>query len=61
MTNEQMIAAIISAIQTDANLITLMRLMLSNNISNVVPPDDSPSPQLLAACHVLGIDTSGGA
>lgn len=59
MTNQQMIAAIIQAIQTDTNLLILLRLSVTNNIVNVIPADGSLSTQLLMACQVLGINTSG--
>lgn len=52
MTNAQMIAAIINSIQTDANLIILLRLVVTTNIPNV------STTQLQAACAVLGIQTS---
>lgn len=58
MTNQQMISAILSSIQDDAKLMTLLRLIIANNIRNIVPADDSPSPQLIAACQALGIPTS---
>jgi hypothetical protein len=50
MTNAQMIAAILAAIQTQANLTTLLQLMISNNIGNV------QTAQLQAMCKALGID-----
>lgn len=59
MSNQDMITAILAAIQQDANLLKLLRFTVTNNIGNVVPPDNSPSPQLMAACQLLGIDTSG--
>lgn len=59
MTNQQMIQAIIQSIQTDTNLLILIRVLVSNNIVNVVPADGSLSPQLLAACQALGINSSG--
>lgn len=59
MTNQQMVAAIIQSIQSDANLLILIRLLVSNNIVNVIPADGSLSPQLLMACQTLGINTSG--
>lgn len=57
MSNQQMIQAILQSIQTDANLLILIRLLVSNNLSNVVPVDGSLSPQLLMACQALGIQT----
>lgn len=48
-----MIAAIINSIQTDANLIILLRQAVTNNIGNV------PTYQLQAICTLLGINTSG--
>ena len=50
MTQQQMIAAILSAIQEQNNLNLLLQMMITNNI-NVVP-----IPQLQAMCQVLGID-----
>lgn len=58
MSNQDMITAIINSIQTDANLLILLRLMFSHNIYNLVPADGSTSPQLQAACQSLGIQTS---
>lgn len=58
MTNQQMLQAIIQSIQTDSNLIILLRLVVTNNLPNVIPADGSISPQLLAACNSLGIKTS---
>lgn len=58
MSNQDMITAILNAIQTDANLLILMRLQVSRNIYNLVPLDGSTSPQLVAACQALGIATS---
>lgn len=52
MSNQDMITAIINAIQTDANVIILMRTMITNNIVNV------PTPNLQAICAALGIPTS---
>ncbi len=55
MSQQQMITAIIAAVQTDANLITLFSFMLANNLPNV------PLAQLEAMCTALGIDyTEGG-
>lgn len=53
MTNAQMIAAIIAAIQTDANVILVMRAVVTNNLPNV------STTQLTNICTILGIDTSG--
>lgn len=53
MTNQQMIAAILSSIQTQSNLVLLLQAMIANNIVNV------PTANLQAMCTVLGIDTSG--
>lgn len=58
MTNQQMALAIIQSIQTDSNLLILLRLMITNNLPNVIPTDGSLSPQLMAACQALGIQTS---
>lgn len=58
MSNQDMITAILNSIQTDANLIILLRFMINRNIYNVVPVDGSISPQLQMACQVLGIATS---
>lgn len=58
MTNQQMIAAILQSIQTDSNLLILLRVIVANNISNVIPQDGSLSPQLLIACQALSINTS---
>lgn len=55
MTNQEMITAILQAIQTDANLMILLRRMVANNINVVVPADGSASPQLQAICLALGI------
>lgn len=52
MSNQDMIAAILSAIQTDDNLHKLLRAMIANNIGNV------PTANLQAMCLVLGIATS---
>lgn len=52
MTDAQKIQAILTAIQDTPTLLTLMRLMISNNIINV------PSVQLTAMCTALGIPTS---
>lgn len=53
MTNQQMITAIISSIQTDENVIILMRLVITNNIGNL------DILHLQAICQALGINTSG--
>lgn len=52
MTNQQMITAILNAIQTEANLNTMLILMITNNIGNV------STAQLQAMCAALGIPTS---
>lgn len=52
MTNQQMITAIVSSIQTDANTVLLMRALITNNLSNVT------TAQLINICAVLGISTS---
>lgn len=52
MSNQDMITAILTAIQTDSNLLLLLRLMIANNIGNV------QTPQLQAMCTALGIATS---
>lgn len=52
MTNAQMVTAITNSIQTDANLIILIRLLLTNNLPN------GSTIQLQAACAALGIVTS---
>lgn len=58
MSNQDMINAIINSIQTDANILILLRFLISRNIYNVVPQDGTTSPQLLAACQILGIPIS---
>lgn len=55
MSNQDMITAILQAVQNDTKLMALLRIMIANNINNVVPNDGSLSPQLLAACQALGI------
>jgi len=52
MTNQQMIAAITSSIQTDANIIILIRALITNNLTVV------STLQLQAMCAALGITTS---
>lgn len=52
MTNEQMIAAILSSIQTQSNLLILMQAMIADNIANASTTD------LQAMCQALGIPTS---
>lgn len=47
-----MITAILNAIQTEANLNTMLILMITNNIGNV------STAQLQAMCAALGIPTS---
>lgn len=49
MTDQQKIATIINAIQDDATLIKLLRLMVTNNIVNV------PSFQLDMIMSALGL------
>lgn len=58
MSNQDMINAILNSIQTDANLIILIRFLVGRNIYNVVPADGSTSPQLQVACQILGIPTT---
>lgn len=58
MTNQEMVAAILQAIQTESNLVILLQIMIANNINNLIPSDGSTSPQLLAACNALGIQTT---
>lgn len=53
MTNQQMITAIVSSIQTDANVLLVMRAIITNNVPNV------STAQLQAICAVLGINTGG--
>lgn len=52
MTDQQKIAAILQAIQTDANLFTVLRIGIANNIGNV------STAQLDYICQALGIATS---
>lgn len=47
-----MINAIIANIQVDANLIALLRILLTKNINS------SPTYNLQAVCDALGISTS---
>lgn len=47
-----MITAIITAVQQDENLMTLLRLLISNNLPN------APTPVLQAAMAALGLPTS---
>lgn len=51
MTDQQMMAAILKSIQTDSNLMTMMRAAISNNIGNL------NTAHLQALCAALGIDT----
>ena len=53
MSNQDMINAILTSIQTQSNLNTLLQLMISNNIINV------STAQLQAMCAALNINTSG--
>lgn len=53
MTQDQMIAAILQSIQTDANLLLIMRLMIANNINN------APLANIQGMCTALGINTAG--
>lgn len=50
MTNAQMVTAILTAIQTQSNLLILMQLVIQSNIGNV------QTAQLEAMCAALGID-----
>lgn len=50
MTQQQMIAAVLAAIQSQDQLNLLLRTMIGNNIGNV------PLYQLQMMCTVLGID-----
>lgn len=52
MSDQDKITAILSSIQTDANLLALLRLSVTRNIGFV------PSANLDAICAALGIDTS---
>lgn len=52
MTNQQMITAILQAIQTPSNLQILLQLVIANNIGN------ASTAQLQAMCQALGIMTS---
>lgn len=49
MSDQDKINAIINAIQTDATLMSLIRLIITNNIVNI------PGAQLTAMCDALGI------
>lgn len=49
MTDQQKITAILQAIQTDSNLLKLLRLSVTNNLSNV------PSAQLDIIMQALGL------
>lgn len=51
MTTQQMITAIINAIQTDVNLILLVRASVSKSLLTI-----TDTAQLQNACIVLGID-----
>lgn len=50
MTNQQMITAILSAIQTQSQLTLLLQAMIATNIGNV------DVTKLQSMCTVLGID-----
>lgn len=52
MSNQDMITAILTAIQTQVNLNTLLIAMITNNIGG------QSTQQLQAMCAVLGIPTS---
>lgn len=52
MSDQDMITAIINAIQTDSNLILLMRAVVTNNIGNV------QTSQLQAMMTLLNLPTS---
>lgn len=54
MSNQDMITAIITAIQDNAKLMLVMRIGIMNNIGNL------DTVHLQALCAALGIDTSGG-
>lgn len=49
MSDADKITAILNAIQTDVNLMLLLRIMIANNIGNV------PSANLDAMMHALGL------
>lgn len=50
MSDADKITAILSQIQTDSQLLALLRLSVTRNLPNV------PSAQLDAICTILGID-----
>lgn len=49
MSDQDKITAILASIQTDANLLILMKLIVANNIGN------ASTTQLNMICQVLGI------
>lgn len=52
MSNQDMITAILNAIQTDENVIILVRALITGNIPNV------PTATLQAAMQALGLTTT---
>lgn len=52
MSNDAMIAAILAAIQTDANLLILLRALVNHNVPLV------STAQLQGMCNALGISTT---
>lgn len=58
MSNQDMITAIMAAIQDQTKLQTLMLAIIQNNLPNLIPQDGSTSPRLQALCAVLGIPTT---
>lgn len=59
MTEQEMIDAIVTSIQTDANLIILLRYMISSRLPAFLTMADDQTPRLQALCQSLGIDTTG--
>lgn len=57
MSNQDMITAITNSIQTDANLLILIRFLITGSLNDMVPPDGTQSPDLVNSCRVLGIPT----
>lgn len=55
MSDQDMINAIVTSIQTQANLILLLQTMISNNIQI------QPTLKLQSICTILGIDFTQGA
>lgn len=52
MTRDEMIAYIISMIQTDANLVKLLRFVVTNNLTNSTT-DSMPDYKLAAVVNYL--------